>query len=100
MAFTGSICDTEIARRASMSANIAQDTLGLGTSDITTLAVAQAACFTKEATLSICDQIYAAQCSRGFKVANNFSATFGSTFPVFYASLPDNFGHHQRMICF
>ncbi len=100
MAFIGSICDSEIARRASMSANIAQDTLGLVDGDLATLASAQAACYTKEATKSICDQIYATQCSRGFKVANNFSATFGSTFTAFFASLPPNFDHHQRMICF
>lgn len=99
--WTGSICDQEFAYRASQSAQIADTTLGLGDSDLATLASAQAACFTGEAALSICDQLYATQCSRGFKVANNFSATFGSTFTAFYASLPDNPNNtKRRMICF
>ncbi len=98
MAWVGSICDSEIARRASSSGLIAQNILNLVDGDLATVATAQAACFTNEAALSICDRLYAVQCSRGFKVADNMDATFGSTFTAFYASLPDNNGNQQRMI--
>lgn len=98
MAWSGHVTDQETARRSSSSALIAQNILGLVDGDLATLASAQAACATNELTKNIGDRIYATQCSRGFDVASNLSATFGSTFTAFYASLPDDYDNQQRMI--
>ncbi len=96
--WSGSICDEPIARRASQSALIADEILGLSDSDLATVATAQAACFVGEQNLSICDRLYAVQSSRGFEVADGQNATFGSTFAAFYASLPSNGDNRLRMI--
>ena len=96
--WVGHIGDKPFATRSSQSALIAQNILGVGNSDMTTVATAQAACVTGEADLSICDRIYSVQCSRGFEVADNFGATFGSTLTAFYDSLPDNGDNQARMI--
>lgn len=98
MAYTGSICDLEMARRSSSSGLLAQNILNLTDGNLATVATAQAACLANELTLSICDRIYGVQCARGFKVANGQSAAFGSTFTAFYASLPNNYDNQQRMI--
>lgn len=98
MSWTGQIGDEPFARRASQSALIAENILGLGTSDLSTLAIARAACFTQQATLQIGDQVFADDCSVGFLTASNLSGTFGSNFAALYASLPDNGGNQIPMI--
>lgn len=95
---TFSICDEPFARRASMSALIAEDNLGLVDADLATVATARTASDNAVIAGSICDYPIGQQCSRGFTVASAYSATFGSTFTAFYASLPDNYDHKQRMI--
>ena len=94
----GSITDEEIARKASSSGLIGDTNLGMVDANLSTVAVAQATAITNTAALQICDRPIGDQCSRGFKVASNMGATFGSTFTAFYASLPSNGGHKRRMI--
>lgn len=100
MSFIGSICDEETARKAGGSAIMADDQLGLGTSDLTTVAVAMAAATAANlsATRSICDRPIGQDCARGFQIADNFDGTFGSTFAVLEASLPSSAGHVRQMI--
>ena len=98
MAYTGSVTQEPFARRASMSALIADDNLGLVDGDLATVANAQAACVAAVAAGSVTNIPIGDQCSRGFGVADNYGATFGSTFIAFYASLPDNNNNKQRMI--
>lgn len=88
MAWTGHVCDEPAARQMAGSGHIAEDNLGLGTSDITTVAVAMAAADAAVLEQQICDQPIGNQCSRGFEMADNYNATFGSTFTAFYNSLP------------
>lgn len=97
MAWTGSICDQEIARRAAGSALIAENNLGLVSADLATVATAQAAADAAVLTEQIADRPIGNQCSRGFKVASNMGATFGSTWAAFDASLPTT-TNKQRMI--
>ncbi len=94
----GSVTAEPFARRASMSALIADDNLGLVDGDLATLATAQAACVAAVAAGSVTNIPIGDQCSRGFDIANNYGATFGSTFTAFYDSLPDNNDNKQRMI--
>ncbi len=96
--WVGSLCDEEAARKACGSAIMANENLGLGTSDLATVATAQAASVAAVAARSVCDQPIGIQCSRGFEIANNFGATFGSTFAVLEASLPSSAGHPRQMI--
>ena len=98
MAWIGSICDEPVARLSSSSALIGDTNLGMVDADLATVATARAAAVTNTAALQICDQPIGNQCSRGFKVASNMGATFGSTFAAFYASLPSNGNHKRRMI--
>lgn len=100
MAWVGSICDQETARRSCGSAIMADTLLGLSDSDLTTVATAEAAATAANlsATRSICDRPIGQSCARGFRVAYNLGATFGSTFAVLEASLPSSAGHPRQMI--
>lgn len=93
MAWTGSICDYPIAYRATRSAQVGDTDLAMGTSDITTVAVAQATALTNAnnmATNHVSQIFYGVNVARGFKVASNMGGTFGSTFTALYNSLPTN----------
>jgi len=96
---THSICDYPIAFRAAGSGHIANTFLGLGTSDITTAAVAQAAATTANnaATVQICDRVVGQDCAAGFYYGNNMGFTFGSTFTAYFASAPTN-THWMQML--
>ncbi len=96
----GSVTDRETARKANGSAIMANTILGLGTSDITTVAVARAAADTATyaTSRSICDWPIGQQCNRGFLIASNLGATFGSTFVALEDSLPSSAGHIRQMI--
>jgi hypothetical protein len=101
MAWTGHISDTETARKAGGSAIMADINLALGTSNITTVAVAEAAAtaaVNNLAVTQICDRVIGQQCARGFRIASNMGGTFGSTFAVLEASLPSSAGHIRQMI--
>lgn len=100
MSFSGSICDQETARRASQSTLQAQNLLGLVAGSLTSLTAAQAQCYTGQATLSICDQIYAVHSARALEVGNAFGAPVTTSSLVnYYAALPSNGNNPQRMIC-
>lgn len=99
MAFTGSITDVQTARRASQSTLQAQNLLGLVNGSLTSLAAAQAQCFTGQAALSICDRLFAVHSARSLAVGSAFSAPVTtSSLTSYYAALPSNGNKPQRMI--
>jgi len=90
MAWTGHIADQPAAYRATRSALVGDTNLSMGTSDITTVAVAEAAALTNAEALHVSERFFGINTARGFRIADNLDATFGSTFSVLFASLPDN----------
>lgn len=95
-----SICDVETARRACGNSLIADSQLGMGTSDITSVTVAQAAATTNmnnRTLVHLCDLAVVQQCPKAFRVGYNMGATFGSTFAAYQASLPDSTGHERQL---
>lgn len=87
---THSICDLPIAYRATRSAQMADTDLALGTSDLSTVAVAKAACITNANAGYIGERQFGINCSRGMQAAYDQGGTFGSTFAALFASLPSN----------
>lgn len=98
MAFTGSICDVPAARQMAGSGYIAQNNLSVSAGSLSSAAVAEAAADAAVLTQHICDRPIGNQCSRGFEVADNFDASFTSSWTAFYASLPSSEGHPRRAI--
>lgn len=87
---THSITDFPIAYRATRSAKMADTDLALGDSDLSTVAVAKAACTASANAKYIGERPFGINCSRGMQAAYNMGGTFGSTFTALYASLPSN----------
>lgn len=98
MAWIGSICDQETARKAAGSAVAGQDILSVSASSLSSVAVAQAAAETNQATLNIADRIWAVPVSRGYQIASNLGGSFSSNYTTLFASLPDSAGHSRQMI--
>lgn len=98
MAYTGSICDEELARKSAGSALSGQNILSVAAGSLSSVAVAQAAAVTNEASLSICDRIWSVPVSRGYQIASNMGGTFSSNYTTLYASLPDSANHQRQMI--
>ncbi len=96
--WTGSICDEEIARKSAGSALAGQEILGVSASALSSVAAAQVAATTAEATMSICDRIWATPVRRGYKVASNMGGSFASSYATLYNSLPLTYGHPRNMI--
>lgn len=100
--FTGSITDTETARRASMCILLADSLNLINDSDLTSTAAAKAAVDAAEALLPISDRLYAIHVKRAIDVAlavTGDSTLFsGSSLATVYAALPANNGNHARMI--
>lgn len=94
----GSVCDEPLAQKSAGSCLAGEDILGVVAGSLTDVATAQAAAVTAEASLSICDRIWSVPVSRGYQIADNMGATFGSTYAALYASLPDSAGHIRQMI--
>lgn len=93
MAWTGHSADFCIAYRAARSAVLADVDLAMGTSDITTVANAEATALVNAANPAInhvSQRQWGVNCARGFRMASNMGGTFGSTFSVLEASLPTN----------
>ncbi len=99
MAWTGSICDMPAARKAAGSILTGQDILSVASSALSSVSAAQTAAAVAEAAKSVCDRVYASNCSRAYQVAYNLGGTFSSSYSTLYASLPDTTGHHRQMIC-
>ena len=87
---THSICDYPIAFHATQSAQMADTDLALGTSDLTTVAVAKAACVTNANNGYVGERFMGINCSAGMQAASDMGGTFASTFAVLFASLPTN----------
>lgn len=102
MAFTGTIADTETARRASMCILLADSLNLINDADLTSADAAKAAVDAAEALLPITDRLYAVHVKRAIDVAiattGNSSLFSGSSLATVYAALPDNNGKHARMI--
>jgi len=98
MAWTGHITDEPAARRMNGSSYIAENNLAIAAGSLSTVAVAMAAADAAVLTQQICDWPIGNQCSRGFQLADNYDATFGSTWAAFHDSLPDSAGHPRRAI--
>lgn len=96
--WTGHIGDEPTARQMNGSSYIAENNLSIAAGSLSTVAVAEAAADAAVLTQHICDRPIGDQCSRGFRVASDLSATFGSTWAAFHASLPDASGHPTRAI--
>lgn len=94
----GYIGDEPTARKSAGSALGAQKIILVVDSDLSSVAVAQAACASKGALLHIADQIWIKPCQRGFKVSSNYGGTFSSSFTTLFSSLPDSSGHIRTMI--
>lgn len=93
MSWTGSICDQPFAFRAGQSAIVGDVDLAMGTSDLATVALAEATALANAANSTITyvgDRFLGVNVARGFRVASNLGGTFGSTFAVLEASLPSN----------
>jgi len=99
MAWTGSVTDTETARRASMCVQLAENMGLIVDGDLTSLAAAQAAVIAAEAELPVSQQIYSVDVNRALEVAADFGASVtGSSLATFYGALPDNNGMTARML--
>lgn len=98
MAWIGSICDAELARKSAGSALAGQTILGVAAASLSSVAVAQAAANTAQATLNIADRIWAVPVSRGYQIASNLGGTFSSNYTTLYDSLPSSAGHIRQMI--
>lgn len=93
MAWSGSQCDFPIAYRATRSAKMADTDLALVDADLSTLAVAQAACISQAnnaAVTHVSERQFGINCSRGMAAASAMGGTFSSSFSTLYSSLPDN----------
>lgn len=98
MAWVGSICDQELARKAAGSCLSGQNILGVQAASLSSVAVAQAAATAAELTKNIGDRIWAVPVNRGYTVASSMGGTFSSNYTTLYASLPDSAGHQRQMI--
>lgn len=98
MAWIGSTNDEELARKAAGSALMGQTILGVTAGSLTDVATAQAAAATLGGAMSICDQIFIVPVQRGYQIADNMGATFGSTYAALYDSLPSSAGHIRQML--
>ncbi len=97
MAWIGSECDRTIAYKAAGSGHLAVNVLGITDANLSSVAVAQAACFSQEATLSICDRIFGVNAARGFQIGSNMGGTFSSSKATYFASLPTNANQMQMI---
>lgn len=98
MAWTGSICDEELARKSAGSALAGQNILAVQAASLSSVAVAQAASTALGAAMSICDQIWTVPVNRGYQIASNMGGAFSSNYTTLYASLPSSSGHVRQMI--
>lgn len=96
--WVGSIADEELARKSAGSALAGQNILSVVAGSLSSVAVAQAAAVTNEASLNIADRIWSIPVSRGYQIASNLGGTFSSSYTTLYASLPDSSGHIRQMI--
>lgn len=99
MAFTGSICDVEGARRAAGTILTGQNVLGVAASSLSSVATAQAAALTAQNTKSVCDWVFARSCQRAYTLASNYGASFSSSYTTLYGGLPDSAGHQRNIFC-
>ena len=98
---THSICDLPIAYRATRSAKVADIDLALVDADLSTVAVAKAACIANAAntaTNHISQLFFGVNCSRGMQACSDMGGTFASTFTALYASLPANTNGNKAMM--
>lgn len=98
MAWTGSICDQPAAYRAARSCYYGDTNLAMGDSDVSTVAVAEAAAVANANAGYVGERFGGINTARGFRVASNLGATFGSTMVALLASLPSNPNGNKAMM--
>lgn len=98
MAWTGSICDQPAAYRAARSCNFGDTILGMGDSDVSSVAVAEAAAVAAAEAGYVGEYFTGINTARGFRSASNQGGVFGSTMTALLASLPDNGGNTAMMV--
>lgn len=98
MAWVGSVCDQEIARRSSMSALVGDTNLAMVDADLSSVAVAKAAAVTNANAGYVGERFFGINVSRGFQVASNLGGTFSSSFSTLYGSLPSNPNSSKAMM--
>lgn len=98
MAFNGSICDTEPARKSAGSALMGQNLFSVEAANMSSVAAAQAEVTLNAASMSICDSFLQTSVKRGYQIASNFGGTFASNYTTFYDSLPSSAGHMRNML--
>lgn len=101
MSWSGHVADEVFALRSSMSAQVGDNDLAMGTSDLSTVAVAEAAALANANNFAIThvdQRFFGVNASRGFRVAYNLGGTFGSTFAALEASLPSNPNSNKAMM--
>lgn len=98
MAWIGSVCDQETARKSAGSALMGQTQFSVVAGNMTSIATAQAAATANALLMSICDRELVTSVNRGYQIASNLGATFTTNYTTFYASLPDSAGHVRNML--
>lgn len=98
MAYVGSICDQSTARKSAGAVLWGQNVFSVVAGNLSSVAAAQAALATNAAALSVCDQTFATQISRGYQIASNDGGSFASNYTTLYDSLPSSVGHQRAMI--
>ena len=100
MAFNGSICDREAARKAAGSALMGQNVYSVLAASLSSVAVAQAAVASNSLIMSICDRELVPGVQRGYTIASNLGASgcmTSSSYTTLYAGLPSSVGHQRNM---
>ncbi len=101
MAYIGSVCDTETARKAAGSCLMGQTQFSVVAGNLSSVSAAQAAAATNSLSMSICDRELLASVQRGYQIASNLGTAgcmTGSSYTTLYAGLPDSAGHQRVMI--
>ena len=87
---TNSICDYPIAFHATQSAKMADTDLALVDANLSSVAVAKAACITNADAGYVGERFMGINCSAGMQAASNMGGSFTSSFSALYTSLPTN----------
>lgn len=98
MAWIGSECDKELARKSAGSALMGQTLFAVEAANMTSVATARAEATLNAATMSVCDRFLLTPVLRGYGIASNMGATYTTNYTTFYASLPSSAGHMRNML--
>lgn len=98
MAWSGSVCDEELARKSAGSILMGQTLFSVEAANMTSVATAQAEATLNSAAMSICDNFLLEPVLDGYQIASNMGATYTTNYTTVYASLPSSAGQMRNMI--